>query len=38
LRAAGVTCSLREGALRLSPHFYNTADEVERVVALLAGR
>lgn len=35
LRAAGITCSLREGALRLSPHFYNTADEVERVVALL---
>ena len=38
LRAAGVTCSLREGALRLSPHFYNTAEEVERVVALLTGR
>jgi selenocysteine lyase/cysteine desulfurase len=38
LRAAGVTCALREGALRLSPHFYNTPDEVERVVALLAGR
>jgi selenocysteine lyase/cysteine desulfurase len=35
LRAAGVSCSVREGALRLSPHFYNTVDEVERVVSLL---
>jgi len=32
---AGVFCSLREGAIRLSPHFYNTVDEMERVVALL---
>jgi selenocysteine lyase/cysteine desulfurase len=38
LRAARVTCSLREGALRLSPHFYNTADEIERVVTLLEDR
>jgi selenocysteine lyase/cysteine desulfurase len=36
LRDARVTCSLREGAIRISPHFYNTADEIERVVALLS--
>jgi cysteine desulfurase/selenocysteine lyase len=36
LRAAGVKCSLREGNIRLSPHCYNTIDEVERVATLLA--
>lgn len=35
LHDAGVYCSLREGAIRLSPHFYNTVAEMERVVALL---
>lgn len=35
LRAAGIACVLREGAIRLSPHFYNTADEIERVVEIL---
>jgi selenocysteine lyase/cysteine desulfurase len=35
LRAADIACSVREGALRLAPHFYNTVDEVERVVSLL---
>jgi cysteine desulfurase/selenocysteine lyase len=35
LRAAGVVCSLREGAIRLSPHAYNTADEMHRVVEAL---
>jgi selenocysteine lyase/cysteine desulfurase len=40
LKAAGVVCSLREGAIRLSPHLYNTVEEMERVVAVLdrAGR
>jgi selenocysteine lyase/cysteine desulfurase len=38
LRAAGVVASLREGSIRLSPHLYNTLDEVARVVALLEGR
>ena len=28
--------SLREGAIRLSPHCYNTADEVDRALASLA--
>jgi len=37
LRAAGVTASLREGSIRLSPHLYNTVDEVARVAELLAG-
>ncbi len=35
LRDAGVYGSLREGAIRLSPHFYNTASEMERVVEVL---
>jgi selenocysteine lyase/cysteine desulfurase len=38
LREAGVKCSLREGNIRLSPHLYNTVDEIERVASLLAGR
>jgi selenocysteine lyase/cysteine desulfurase len=37
LREAGVTHSVREGAVRLSPHGYNTADEVDRALAALAG-
>jgi cysteine desulfurase / selenocysteine lyase len=35
LKAAGVVCSLREGAIRLSPHLYNTVAEMERVVEVL---
>lgn len=35
LKAAGVVSSLREGAIRLSPHFYNTVEEMERVVEIL---
>ncbi|MEO8480114.1 MAG: aminotransferase class V-fold PLP-dependent enzyme [Gemmatimonadota bacterium] len=35
LGAAGVTCSLREGSIRLSPHLCNTREEVERVAELL---
>lgn len=35
LKAAGVVCSLREGAVRLSPHFYNEAAEMERILAAL---
>ncbi len=36
LRVAGVTCSIREKALRIAPHFYNTPVEIERVVQILA--
>ena len=35
LKAARVICSLREGAIRLSPHLYNTVTEMERVVEVL---
>jgi selenocysteine lyase/cysteine desulfurase len=35
LSAAGVVCVVREGAIRLSPHLYNTRDELARVVELL---
>jgi selenocysteine lyase/cysteine desulfurase len=35
LKAARVICSLREGAIRLSPHAYNTVQEMERVVEIL---
>ncbi|HUH12335.1 MAG TPA: aminotransferase class V-fold PLP-dependent enzyme [Longimicrobiales bacterium] len=37
LERAGVTCALREGALRFAPHFYNTVEEMERVVGILDG-
>lgn len=37
LKASRVICSLREGAIRLSPHCYNTVDEMERVAHVLAG-
>lgn len=35
LREAGVIHSLREGAIRLAPHFYTTAEEIDRAVRLL---
>ena len=34
LAAAGVVCAVREGAIRLSPHWYNTEEEVQRVVQI----
>jgi selenocysteine lyase/cysteine desulfurase len=37
LREAGVICALREGAIRLSPHCYNTPDEMEKVIETLDG-
>ncbi|MFA4923614.1 MAG: hypothetical protein WC557_05425, partial [Ignavibacteriaceae bacterium] len=30
-----VYCSLREGMIRFSPHFYNTRDEINHVVETL---
>ena len=36
LKAARIICSLREGAVRLSPHGYNTMAEMERVAHALA--
>ena len=35
LKAARVICTVREGAIRLSPHAYNTVAEMERVVDVL---
>ncbi len=37
LRAAGVVCAFREGAIRLAPHCYNTIEEMEKVVDVLDG-
>lgn len=37
LKRAHVVSSLREGAIRLSPHCYNTVEEMERVVDVLDG-
>jgi cysteine desulfurase/selenocysteine lyase len=37
LKAARVICTVREGAIRLSPHAYNTVAEMERVVDVLEG-
>ncbi|MHB1132426.1 MAG: aminotransferase class V-fold PLP-dependent enzyme [Chloroflexota bacterium] len=35
ITAAGISVSLREGLIRVSPHFYNSADEIERLLAAL---
>ena len=35
LEKEGIVCAPREGMLRFSPHFYNDASDVERVVAAL---
>lgn len=35
LQSAGIICSLREGSIRLSPHLFNTAAEVGRVIDVL---
>ena len=37
LRDAGFVVSLREDAIRISPHIYNTEADLERLVAFLAG-
>jgi cysteine desulfurase / selenocysteine lyase len=35
LKSAHIVCSMREGAIRLSPHAYNTTGDMERVVDVL---
>jgi cysteine desulfurase/selenocysteine lyase len=35
LRRAGIIVSLREGAIRVAPHCYNTIEEMEKVVDVL---
>lgn len=37
LARAGVVCVLREGAIRISPHLYNTPDDLARVTEVVAG-
>jgi selenocysteine lyase/cysteine desulfurase len=36
LSEAGVVHSFREGGIRLSPYFYNTVDEIDRTLRLIA--
>jgi selenocysteine lyase/cysteine desulfurase len=35
LKRAHIVCSLREGSIRLSPHCFNTAEEMEKVMGVL---
>jgi selenocysteine lyase/cysteine desulfurase len=37
LGAAGIDAALRGGNLRLSPHIYNTLDEIDRAAAVMVG-
>ncbi len=37
LRQAGVVVSVREGAIRIAPHCYNTAEEIGKVMEVLEG-
>jgi selenocysteine lyase/cysteine desulfurase len=37
LKGAGIVCAFREGAIRFSPHCYNTLEEMEKVVEVLEG-
>ena len=37
LAAADVICDYRPGAVRLSPHFYNTTDDNQKAIDLLGG-
>jgi selenocysteine lyase/cysteine desulfurase len=37
LAKAGVVHALREGAIRLSPHGYNTLEEVDRALEIMEG-
>jgi selenocysteine lyase/cysteine desulfurase len=35
LQKNGVVCAMRGGGIRFSPHFYNTAEEIDRALALI---
>ena len=32
LEGRGIVCSLRNGMLRISPHFYNTIEEIDELI------
>jgi len=36
LLGRGVVCASRSGGIRISPHFYNTPEEIERFFDILA--
>jgi cysteine desulfurase / selenocysteine lyase len=36
LGSRGVICAVREGMVRISPHFYNTQEDMDRMIAILA--
>lgn len=36
LKANGVYASVRNGATRIAPHYYNTFDEMERIISVIA--
>ncbi|MGO7018408.1 aminotransferase class V-fold PLP-dependent enzyme [Rhizobium leguminosarum] len=36
LTAAGILTSVRSNAIRIAPHYYNTAEEIEQVVAVMS--
>ncbi len=36
LKQANIICSIREGKLRISPHFYNTTEEIEALIKNIA--
>ena len=38
LTRAGIVCSLREGAIRISPHVYNSREDVDRAVDVLVAK
>ena len=37
LTAAGIVVSLRSGAIRVSPHYYNSEEEIDRIVDVVVG-
>ncbi|OCP14957.1 aminotransferase class V-fold PLP-dependent enzyme [Ensifer sp. LC163] len=37
LTANGIYASVRNEAVRVSPHYYNTSDEIEQIIAVMSG-
>ena len=36
VESAGIAASLRNGGVRISPHYYNTFEEIEEIVDVMA--